>query len=265
MMVLLKTIRKLFPLLLYFILCVICMISLNVSLTRSWNTMIIGGQTITAEGAGCMSGTYNSAWDGDYTGDDEEFCFDSGGSTKSGTLNGAVISTDYGESGNGLISDSDNDYLSVAISSDDGASDTIGTVFVRVKIIDDGTDADTIVWEMQGDGNNYHYIMIKSDREVRLYGRIDGSLGCIIDSASAISEDTWVTVGASWRSNAGSDCAVSINGGSSWTEQDRDVDPTYVDVDVTQYLIGNELIGFGDVIHVDKIAVINSWEASSPW
>ena len=249
--------------------CILCFLTLAL-LSSSYAgppamQMILTGSE-PDDASGCMSGTYLSAWDGDYSGDSEEWCFASGGSTKSGTLTNGTIHTDYGETGYGFLANSDDDYFTAEISSDDGFNDAVGTICMRVKVVNDDTDGDIVVFEAKGDANNYHYMMIRSNREVRLYTVADGGLKLYADSSSSIQEDTWVTIGVSWRSDTGNDSAATHDG-STWTEEDRDGDPTYVGTDSSQILIGNfdRTSDANETVYIDKVAIMGTYKASCPW
>jgi len=217
----------------------------------------------------CPGGVYTSYWDGDYDSDNDQICYDSGGSNKTGTNTGGAFSTSYGKDGSiGWRYSNDDTLLWDDSSAEDLVSKTSGTIWVQFRVGTTCPTSDlTIVYVPSDSAGNYIKLHIESDTpgEMRAYYRKDYT-DYRVDSTSLITCDSivWNTVGMSWRINSGDDISVTI--GSSWdtgtTRQDRDHSAFTGDIDSME--IGT---GTGQVKNVDfnRIVSLPGWEAACPW
>lgn len=177
----------------------------------------ICGQTVASGGDPCgCSGTYMFCYTGDYSGDTDKACFNSGASQKDGTVVDASVSADY------VTWSSTNDYISWAISGDDGFNDDEGTLYFDYYIDDDGNIGYNALIESYADANNYLMIYINGADD-RVIARFisNGSTQELYLSAAA---GTWVRVGYTWQTgaDAGGKHALSIDGGSTWGDEDTE-------------------------------------------
>lgn len=225
-------------------------------------------------GGDCPDRTYVAYWDGDHTSGTTYMCVDSGGSSVEGTLVGGTLNTTYGESGsNGLHITAVDHAIAWGSLGNDFIDETSAiTVWIRVRFgTTDGSDNTLSFVELTEAAHNDDHITVRAtdDEYVRgyWYGQNTGDYEV---STSTFSRDgsTWYTVGASFRADSGTyaeDTAVSMNGGSSWTA-DND-DPVSMAGELVTLVVGNYFLysTAGDVIDIDRVEIIQGWEASCPW
>lgn len=230
----------------------------------------IGGGTPAAATSSCPAGTYVMAWDGDYTSDTDKACI--GSTPTDGTISGATVGTDYGETGNGALLDAVDDYITYSLAAGDYSESGAYTFCMRARFVSDGTDTNTIIFEIEDDTDNVDQasIVITDDERVRISWRGNSTADTVQTAASAISKDstTWYTIVGSWKPEtaAGNDMAVSANGGSTWVEEDDD--PVAFVAEMNGLSLGNYRIYQGagpDPVHIDKWALVSGYKASCPW
>ena len=223
-----------------------------------------------AAGGGCMSGTYVMAWDGDYTGDTDKMCI--GSTPTDGTITGATVGTDYGESSNGVLVGVSDERISYVLADGDFVEGNAYTLCLRMRIGSDGTDIGTTIFEISEDTNNTNYlsVLVTDDERLRCVSAGDNTLDTVQSSVASLTRDgsTWITGVCSWKPEtaAGNDMGVSVNGGGAWTEEDDD--PVTQVIQINALSAGNfnqfQAAG-GDPTHIDKWALVSGYKAACPW
>lgn len=243
---------------------------LSVAALLLWpQTVVVVKKKATA--SACPSGTYIMAWDGDYTSDTDKACI--GSTPTDGTVSGGTLSTDYGESGTIGFGEAGADhYVTWAIADGDLPEQSGAfTVYLRIRVGSDGTDAGTIIWEAEDDTDNVDqaYVTVTDDERIRLSWRGNSTATQIQSAASAISRDgsTWYTVGVSIQpgeSTAANDSAVTVDAGSNWTEESDN--PPAMTVHINNLTLGNYRVFSGnDPISIDKWVLLDGYKAACPW
>jgi len=220
----------------------------------------------------CPGGTYTSYWDGDYDSDNDQICYDSGVSDKTGTNTGGSFSTDYGKDSSIGWRYTNDDYLRWDDSSaEDLISKTSGTVWVEFSVATTcPATGDQVVFAAYSDStpaDNYIRMHIEVDTpgEIRAYYRYGGTTARA-DSDDVITCDNlaWSTVGMSWRVHADDDIAVTI--GNSWASGtvDNDYDLSVFTGDVDYMQIGTN-VGQTKNIDFNRVASLPGWQTACPW
>lgn len=215
-----------------------------------------------AAASSCPSGTYKFAWNGDYSGDTDKGCFNSGGSTKDGTQTNGTIGASYGQSGNGFRKTANDQNIKWAVSSDDGFDDEVGSLYVSAKITDDGTDTEIVLFEAGGDASNYFKLAITADRHLICAHRTGGST-TTASSTDTITEGSFVRLGCAW--NAATDKVSVKVGAGTWKDNESGtVSPS--GTDFTTIGIGESSLGGteNDTTDIDDVFVIGTYEGTDP-
>jgi len=217
----------------------------------------------------CPTGTYTSFWDGDYDGDNDQICYDSGGSNKTGTNSGGNFSTSYGKDGSIGWRYTDDDTLTWDDSSaEDLISKTSGTIWVEFRVTTTCTGDTPIVYAPSDTtpADNYIRLHIELDTpgEIRAYYRAGGTTYRADSDAQIACNATWNTVGMSWRVHADDDIAVTI--GDSWLTGTVAEDRTLVlfTGDIDSMAIG-AASGQTQDIDFNRIVVLPGWQTTCPW
>lgn len=218
----------------------------------------------------CSGGTYLSYWTGDYSGDEDKICYNSGAGNKDGTNTGGTFGTSYGDGGSvGWLYEYGGDNVSWTIATEDLASKTTGTMWIKFTVSSTVT-VDTPIALILSDttpASNYIRMMIEgsSPDQMRFY-YISGGSSYRVDSTSTITADgsTFNIVGGSWRQDAGNDVSITI--GNTWASGTVRQNRNYsVFTGTPEYLkIGNESGQTRD-IEIDAIVILSTWEAACPF
>lgn len=226
--------------------------------------MMGGGVPIAA----CPVGTYMFYYNGDYPDDTDKACFTNGTVTKDGTISGATVTSDY------VLIEAANQYIQWVIASEDGISDSEGTVFATICMIDDG-DADvetTQIWESYIDTNNYMLCQIDGGtNKLVCYHRGNGGTAQTVLSSSTFDSfcDTWYRVGYTWQTgaDAGGKHSVSLvllGNDPVWTEAVEDLDDWATPPD--KFTIGENLTSGGvvDDMRVKDVIILQGYQTDDP-
>ncbi|MCK5606537.1 hypothetical protein KAR91_31835 [Candidatus Pacearchaeota archaeon] len=227
--------------------------------------MLIGGRPPVAA-ATCQGGTYMFAYNGDYPADTDKACFTSGGANKDGTVNGATVTSSY------VLIEGGNQYIKWAVSGEDGISDTEGTVYMNLYIIDDGNaDVDSgSFYEAWVDASNYMYCQMDDGTDkVACYhaGQADSNLAF---SGVTLSLATEYRIGFAWKvGEAGNDLAVSVvsvGSAPSWTEYDRDNTAFAGGSQPDSIALGEDQSTWNPVddFRVSDVTILSTFEATDP-
>jgi hypothetical protein len=210
------------------------------------------------------------AWNGDYTSDTDKACI--GSTPTDGTASGGTLSTDYGESSVGFGEAGADHYVTWSIADGDLPEQSGAfTVYMRIRVGSDGTDAGTIVFEAEDDTDNVDQmsIVVTDDERIRIVWRGNSTGTQVQSAASSITRDgsTWLTVGVSIQpgeATAANDSAVTVDAGSNWTEENDN--PPAMTVEINNVTIGNYRIFSGnDPISIDKWVLLTGYKAAYPW
>jgi len=235
----------------------------DVSGTARSSTWDIGGFEFYDD---CPEGTYLFAWNGDYNGDTDKGCFTNGAATKDGSLGGSgAISTDYGDSGSyGFRYTQDDDSLSWAISGEDGIDPTVGTIYMKVKLFNDGSLGTNYILECMTDWSNIITAYTDAFSRIIFWHEGVNDTDTVLATGLTIDNSTWVTVGGTWDVNeAGDDIGATVTGGSSWTAENDDT--TDWGTSPSTFYIGNDTMGgSNDMFYVDKIVIFGTDNATLP-
>ena len=213
--------------------------------------------SITATVNPCPTGTYLLAWNGDYTSDTDKGCFASGASTKDGTQTGGTLSASYGQVGVGYRKTAGNQYVSWAISSDDGFNDTVGTMWASAKVTSDGSRTDAIVLHSYISGCDIRLIVVADNR---IEGYYTGSQ--TVYSTDTLTPGTWTRIAYAWD-DTNNLHAVKIGAGA-WAEASEAL--TSCSVQPTSFKIGTPITGTeSDTIDIDNVYVLGTYQAADPY
>lgn len=220
------------------------------------------GASVPTSSCSCPSGTYSFAWNGDYTGDSDKGCFDSGcSSVKDGTLSGGTIGA-TGQTGNGYRVTAHNQYLSWDNTAEDGLDITVGTVWMSVYITDDGTDSSNGLFEATvSPATDQVKLTVNSTTRTIVATYIGQSTSKSKTSTDVVTEGAWIRVGMSWDTANGYVCAVV---GSTWTTNTTGV--VVMASSPTTFSIGENLSSGAedDTMDIDNVYIIKSFKAADP-
>jgi len=187
------------------------------------------------------SGTYKGWWNGDYSGDTDKMCVNSGTSAKDGQVISATIDTwsnfsISGPAGGGTYGvkvDADDEYVSWAISSLDVLNTSEGTIALDLYLIA-STGANAVFCIYQ-DADNWMAARITSGNAI--YFRHEGNNQNVnVTGGDPISDTTWTEVRMSW-SVTSNQISVKV-GANAW---DDDIDVTVV----TAFSVAAETLRMG--------------------
>lgn len=251
------------------LLLIICIALLLPVAGPAWMNVTVGGGGVPVAVGGCMSGTYVVGWDGDYPSDTDKACF--GSTPTDGTITDATIGTDYGESSNGVLIDAVDERITWPLTDGDFNETGAYTLWMRIRIGSDGTDTNTVIWEISEDTDNTNYIMVTvtDDERIRVTYEGNNTADNVQSAAASLTRDgsTWYTVGLSWYpGEAGNDMGVTVDGGSNWTEEDDDL--VSIVIEINYLSLGNyyQYQAAGpDPVHVDKFALVSGYKTACPW
>jgi hypothetical protein len=210
----------------------------------------------------CPSGTYKFAWNGDYTGDTDKGCVNSGASAIDGTITGTTVHTDYGRTGNGVLITDDGDYIIWTRTGTDEIDTDIGTVCMWINSRAD--TANSNVFESRGDANDNMRFYRDATRNV--IGTHQGN-GNVVQkqSSGTVTHQVFTQIAFTWTV-AGDAIAVSTDGGSSWTvDTDADTVTTFT-TDSTTFVLGDKDVGITTVddVWVDDFFILAGYQTSCP-
>lgn len=185
--------------------------------------LTVGYSRSFAVGADCLSGTYLSAWNGEYPSDTDKACFASGASQKDPSVApvGVNFSTDYGNDGQiGMQFPAKDDYVTYANAAEDGFVENEGTLYIEVYFPTITNTATIYFFEIlnaANPGTEQMTIGLRAD-DALFIQRIGGGVTDGANSGgSTLSAATWYTVGMTWSVGRGTnDFMWTINKGSSW-------------------------------------------------
>lgn len=194
--------------------------------------------------AGC-TGTYKLCWTGDYSGDTDKGCINSGATTKDGTVTGLTINATYGQSGNGALADTTGDRILYTRTGSDEINTDEGTMKCAIKV--PSLSSTNYLFGTNYDQYSRIVLSILSNREIK--GWHVGSSGNIVsvvsnnvdgDCASSITvpTNTWTNVYLAW-SKSSNQIAVKIGANNWCNDGDSDSVASLVNAPTT--------VGFGDV------------------
>jgi len=186
-----------------------------------------------------------------------------------GTNNNLGISAAYGESGNGALLDTLDEYLRW---SDDGTIiDDTGarTIFVRVKELSQCTN-DGPIFEAVEDGNNYIYIVATgTNPNVRGNFEGQGHPQNAIGTNGMTTLNTWVTTGYTWDTPAGEGTPTgdhaTRNQVPGWEQDANELGYVFANY-ASEFGIGEKQHGSAcaEAIYIDKFVIMSGYQASPP-
>lgn len=148
----------------------------------------------------CATGTYMFWWNGDYNGDADKACYNSGAGSKDGTVSEATVSSSY------IQIDSTDQYISWVNDTSDIFNPSQGTLFFSIYVVDSDSNSDVDnnqIFEIYVNTNNCLYI-ITSDatNKVAAYWRGSSQAAVSVATGSTLSVGQWYRVGYSWQPTA---------------------------------------------------------------
>lgn len=230
------------------------------------------GYTVTASCDGnCPDDTYMFWWNGDYTSDTDKACFSDCDSSKDGTTTGTIsLSSSYVEF------DGNNESLEWAIASEDGISDSQGTIFFSVYLVDNGggSVSDSSMIEVWNDSNNHIWIYgyYSLGGIVGLH-KGSGTQQYVYSTNAGI--DAWYRCGYTWQTGAsgGGQHAIICESGedavSGWTTPDMDQTEDLDDwaSSPTTLLLGEDQTDLNlieDAVRIKDVIVLSGYKAADP-
>jgi len=263
-------IKTLFILIVILTLCCPVVADQTLTIGAGTHTMTIGaGKTITVSGAvaaTCPSGTYLFAWNGDYGSDKDKGCFTSGASQKDGTQSGGTLSATYGQTGVGFGLTANDQYVTWAISGNDGIDPDVGTMWLDVYLpaVSITPAKQIIVFECFADGSNHLSLGIRALGG--LFGFYEGTSTGKTVTTSTLGVEGWNRVAYSWSRSGAEEThkhSVKLNA-EAWIE---DVEPlgTWA-VSATSITIGEKDIGIthSDTVYIDDVYVLAGYQTAHP-
>lgn len=172
---------------------------------------------------GYLSGTYELGWGGEYSGDTDKACLDSGSSNADATeatagviVVGGAITGSYG-----ALLDAANERIRYA-----GTSETIDTEgWVKFSMVTPSSfSGDSMLFEIYTDADN-NIVAYFSDATDAIYWRHEGATTArgMLSSASSVTVSTTyngaTAIIITW-SDSGSKQAISFDNGSTWDTTD---------------------------------------------
>jgi len=163
-------------------------------------------------GGGCIDGTYSLAWDGEYSGDTDKACLDSGSSIADATdASAGVIDAGGAITGSyGALINAAGEHVRWAAEST--SIDNAGTVQVDVTTPSSFTE-DRPIFEIYLDTSNsiLGYYHLATDR---IYLRHYSSGGVNYHYIASIAESTTATLYFTWKDTATETMCIKIDDGS---------------------------------------------------
>jgi len=218
-----------------------------------------GGMVVESGGGECMSGTYMSAWNGDHSSGAGYICINSGASNKNynAQSGGTLTSTSF------VVTDKDQ-YVEWTNSGNDLFNEDEGTLWIEVNF-DAGNNANVYFCEVYYDGTNYIGLQYMDTTNYIYTRRRGGAADDTLTSSGTVTKGATVTVGVSWsvgRDTA--DFALTVNGGSSWDEENDGIATMTAPDDVR---IGNLDISTNNsqTVTITQFAIQTGWETACPW
>jgi len=144
-----------------------------------------------ADPCSCQGTTYMFCYTGDFSADTDKACFTNGTASKDGTPNSAIsVSANY------LEWASTYDRLTWAISSDDGVSDSLGTVYFDYYAV--SAVGDQEVFRVVGDATNDIYIRVSGTSDTVKCSHTGNGTAQTVNSTATVVADAWYRIGYSW-------------------------------------------------------------------
>ena len=249
-----------------FIILFFCFIGIKSSLDEvqaHTNPYILGATTPDpCETAGC-TGTYDTCWTGEYTGDTDKACQDSGASQSDGTVSGDIIQT------NGDVYariNSSNDYISYAPISN--TIDAAGTVTFELTT---GATNDSACYliVVHDDGGTPEYYALRtgnsSGNAVSLQARYHTPGDVWHTTTNRLAASTTFKVKWSWHdSNNDSYFGWAWSGGD---DEDENTSISYntLDSPVAKVAIGDYVgLGCADPMEIDDVVFKTGYDNTKP-
>lgn len=229
--------------------------------------------TTTTTASACPSGTYLSAWNGDYTSDTDKLCYNSGASTKDGTLTGGVVGATYGEAGNGIQLNAGDERLVWAISAGDIINTTQGTIWLSLYINDIGDDPPNDAYSLfearESSTASIEGRMTSSERPY-MHWKGTGPAEYSCTWGAGLSTGTWYRVGYSWDYVAGPDASnicIAIDGTWSTEGDCQTITLGALSTTITSLMIGelNSATATAFEIWIDNFYVLDGFKTSDPY
>lgn len=213
-------------------------------------------------GGGCMSGTYTSSWDGDYTSDTDKACYNSGAGNKDGTQSGGTLTAAS------FVTTGVDQYVEWANSAADMFDGDSGTLYVEINC-DSGNTADTPIFEMWYDSSNYMALSVASDigNEARATRVGGGATDTLIDFTDSVTLGSTTTIGLTWQVGRGTnDWGVTVDAGANWYYDGVDGIASF-GTEPNLVIMGEKNYGGGasQTVTITRWAIVSGWEATCPW
>lgn len=174
------------------------------------NVGFVGGGVESAANL-CPSGTYLAAWNGDYTGDSDKICFNSGTSNANGTQTGTIeLDAAYGRSGIGLRITAINESLNWDTTGGIIAGNAAGTVWISVYL-PASTGVNAVFEANANSTNNVECALSATGRASCSFQYLATDVPLNSGATQTIVDTTWGRIGYSW-SVAGVNCPLAGSG-----------------------------------------------------
>ena len=240
------------------------------SLQEKQMAVIAKKNTTTVDPCSSPTSTYMFSYTGDYSGDTDKACFANGTTSKDGTIVDATISASYIEYA------AVNDYISWAVASGDGATDTQGTIFFSLYLVDGSSGVvDNSVLEIGVDTwntNNYIvcYVLGSADT-IRCLHNGNNNVQSTTGAASSLTVDAWYRIGYTWKTGDPGGHKISIvalGNDPSWSaEADPNLLTAFTEGVVIQHILFGEKDYSSAVGHTTRIAnaiVLSGYGSDDP-
>jgi len=222
--------------------------------------LCIGGQMAVLNVIVAPTGTYKFVWNGNHPTGTNYGWTDSGVGTSEGTLTGALIATDYGQTGYGLQLNAGNERLQFTVATNDLISDTQGTIWLSLYI--GSNSSNSYIVEVYVDANNFIAMSVNySARTVTGAHKGSGGTTVAVTSTDVVSLITWTRVGYAW-SNSDGKHAIKIGAGA-WKEETEAID--VFNSAITNLKIGELNMGsIGGEYWIDNFYVTAGYKDADP-
>jgi hypothetical protein len=204
-------------------------------------------------------GTYAGAWSGDYSGDTDEWCLDSGASSADGTpAAGITIHGDYKKTGTyGVLFDAASENITWTMPTDVNSSE--GTVWVYLYVV--ASTGTNNFFKLYKDADDEIYARYGADGRVYLVHEHGGTITGVFSTGSPLTDSAWNLVGLRW-SVANDKLSIKVNGDPWIDDNDADAVAAFDTGEPTVVILGAQnTLAVDDSYWADEFSIYATYDA----